>query len=259
MEYTTEAYLISCLTNMHVGSGGANYGVIDNLVQRDSINDMPVIHSSSLKGALREFFKDKWGEKDERLNYIFGKDTSRNPDSKGKDEIGHYKFFPADLLVLPVRSNKRPFYRATAPMLIDTINAKAKAFTNKDIISGNYAVNQPTISEGTNVLLEDWRTVVNANFTPDTSLGDNVARFDDETFKKLAKKLPVIARNQLDNGESKNLWYEEVVPRESRFVFFVAKDKEYSTDFDHGLKDSIVQIGANASIGYGYVTITKIT
>lgn len=259
MGYTTEAYMISCLTNMHVGSGGANYGVIDNLVQRDTINDMPTINSSSLKGALREFFKDKWGEKGEKLNYIFGKDTSRNPDSKGKDEIGHYKFFPADLLVLPVRSNKRPFYRATAPMLIDTINSKAKAFTNKNIISGNYTVNQPTITEGTNVLLEDWRTVVDQNFSADPKLGDNVAGFDNNTFKKLAKKLPVIARNQLDNGESKNLWYEEVVPRESRFVFFVSKDGKYSTEFDGKLKDSIVQIGANASIGYGYVTITKIT
>lgn len=259
MDYKTDAYLITCLTNMHVGSGGANYGVIDNLVQRDSTNDMPVINSSSLKGALREFFKDKWGEDDDKLNYIFGKDSTRNPNSKGKDEIGHYKFFPADLLVLPVRSNKKPFYRATATMLIDTINTKAKALTTKDIILGDYNVNQPTIKEGVNVLLEDWRTEVDLNFSADPNLGDNVAGFDDDTFKKLAKKLPVIARNQLDNGESKNLWYEEVVPRESRFVFFVAKDEKYSADFDEGLKDSIVQIGANASIGYGYVTITKIS
>lgn len=266
MGYTTEAYLISCLTNMHVGSGGANYGVIDNLVQRDSISNMPAIYSSSLKGALREFFKDKWGENDSKLNYIFGMDSTRNPDTKGKDEIGHYKFFPADLLVLPVRSNKKPFYRATAPMLIDTINTKAKAFKVKAFENGitfpdNCNFTNPDPASENFVVLEDWAATVDPTFITDTNLGYNVAGFDDDAFKKLAKKLPVIARNKLDNGESKNLWYEEVVPRESRFVFFVAKDGRYSTDFDDEFKKAIaiVQIGANASIGYGYVTITKIT
>ena len=249
---------------MHVGSGGANYGVIDNLVQRDSINGMPVINSSSLKGALREFLKDKWGENNDKLNYIFGNDSSRNPDKKGKDEIGHYKFFPADLLVLPVRSNKRPFYRATAPMLLDLINAKAKSFHVKALeeeicFPDNCSFENPDATDESFVMLEDWKAEINTEIKTNQYFGDNVAGFDDNTFKKLAKKLPVIARNQLDNGESKNLWYEEVVPRESRFVFFVAKDEKYSTAFDKGLGGSIVQIGANASIGYGYVTITKIT
>jgi len=262
MDYTTDAYLITCLTNMHVGSGGANYGVVDNLVQRDSINNMPAINSSSLKGALREFFKDLWGENDEKLNYIFGMDSSQNSGAKGNDDIGHYKFFPADLLVLPIRSNKKPFFRATAPMLIDTINAKAKAFKvdmfqDENPFPDNCIFTNP--NNANFVILEDWKATIDETVQTNPNLGENAVGFDDDTFKKLAKKLPVIARNQLDNGESKNLWYEEVVPRESRFVFIVAKDGKYSADFDEGLKDSIVQIGANASIGYGYVTITKIS
>ncbi len=263
MGYTTEAYLITCLTNMHVGSGGANYGVIDNLVQRDSINYMPTINPSSLKGALREFFKVRWGENDDRLNYIFGNDSSRNPDKKGKDEIGHYKFFPADLLVLPVWSNKKPFFRATAKMLLDPINAKAKAFKvtaleDEILFPNNCNFTNPNPANDNFVVLEDWKAEINTQIETNSNLGENVAGFDVDTFKKLAKKLPVIARNQLENGESKNLWYEEVVPRESRFVFFVAKDEEYSAEFDKAFKESVVQIGANASIGYGYVTITKI-
>ncbi len=264
MDYTTDAYLISCLTNMHVGSGGANFGVIDNLVQRDSISNMPTIHSSSLKGALREFFKVKWGENDDKLNYIFGNDSSRNPDKKGKDEIGHFKFFPADLLVLPVRSNKRPFFRVTAKMLLDPIDTKAKSFKVEALKVGiafpenctfvNAAHNNDNV-----VLLEDWKANINPDIETNSNFGKDVVGFDDDTFKKLAKKLPVIARNQLDNGESKNLWYEEVVPRESRFVFFVAKEEKFSDEFDNELKETIVQIGASASIGYGYVTITKIT
>lgn len=258
MEYTKQAYLITCLTNMHAGSGGATYGVIDNLVQRDSITNMPTIHSSSLKGALREFFNSKCISPEDmhKLNHIFGPDSTRNPNTG--DGIGHYKFFPADLLVLPVRSNKKPFFRATAAMLIETINSKSQALTGKNLFHNNYKVEKPTIKEGSGVKLEDWEPSVNSNLVTDKDLGQNVAVFDDDTFKKVGKKLPVIARNQLDNGESKNLWYEEIVPRESRFVFFVAKDNQYSNEFDSMLEEAVVQIGANASIGYGYVTITKI-
>ena len=259
MKYITDAYLITCLTNMHVGSGGANYGVIDNLVQRDSINQMPTINSSSLKGALREFFKNEWDKDDARLNYIFGPDGSRSGE-KGKEGIGHYKFFNADLLVLPVRSNKKPFFRATSEMLVSTINSKANAFNGKNVINGSYNTTAPTVKENiTNLKLEDWKAETDANLNSDTNMGNDIAIFNDDTFKILAKKLPVIARNQLDNGESKNLWYEEVVPRESRFVFFVSHDSKYKDEFDKAITEKIVQIGANASIGYGYCKITKIS
>ena len=84
------AYLIECLTNMHVGSGGANYGVVDNLVQRDSVTNIPIINSSSLKGALREFFFNQWEGNEENmkiLDYIFGPDGARNAASKGNEGI----------------------------------------------------------------------------------------------------------------------------------------------------------------------------
>ncbi|MCD4675191.1 MAG: hypothetical protein K8S18_04240 [Desulfobacula sp.] len=64
---TTTFYKIRTITNLHVGAGDANYGVIDNLVQRDVVTGLPVIHGSSLKGAIREFYEYSWGGKDERL------------------------------------------------------------------------------------------------------------------------------------------------------------------------------------------------
>ncbi|MBZ0199971.1 MAG: type III-B CRISPR module RAMP protein Cmr4 [Ignavibacteriaceae bacterium] len=261
MKYQTDAYLITCLTNMHVGSGEANYGVVDNLVQRDPITDVPIIHSSSLKGALREHCKDEdgWGEGSEKLNYIFGPDISRN---KGESGIGHYKFFDANLIVLPVRSNKKPFFRATSNFLLKEIVEKGKALNkviNLTVVENN---GKPKIENGNNdVILEDYETETGLQLGAESSkiLGKEPANFSENDFKELSQRLPVIARNQLNNGESKNLWYEEVVPRESRFVFFVAMDKNYQKEFEEAINNKTVQIGGNASIGYGFCKIEKLS
>ena len=70
-----------------------------------------------------------------------------------------------------------------------------------------------------------------------------------------------MARNCLENGISKNLWYEEVVPHESVFVFGVLSDGTKLGDsclqsFDEKIcKDSLIQFGGNATVGYG---LTKV-
>lgn len=267
----TKAYLITCLTNMHVGAGGTNYDVIDNQVQRDVTTNLPTINASSLKGALREFFKNKWGEgkdedKEDKLNHIFGK--------KDGGGIGYYNFFSADLISLPVRAKNKAFYNATSPFLLDRINDLAKnllvgrvknngettkkidvikTINNKETAENN----APKTANG-NDLLEDWKATSGLTLA-DKNIGNNIALFSESDFKRLAKKLPVIARNQLDNGESKNLFYEEVVPRETRFVFFVVQDDKFNKDFEDELKNDVIQIGANGSIGYGFCKITNIT
>lgn len=275
MNYKTDVYLITCLTNMHVGSGEANYGVVDNLVQRDPITEIPIIHSSSLKGALREFFYNEWkAEHDEtgkdKLNYVFGADTSR--DKTSDHGIGYYKFFDANLIVLPVRSNVKPFFRATSKFLLDDINEKAKllgmsSFNINPFNSGNAVKSKAKILNGmADCVLEDTETESGLSVLTNVSnnIGDNPALFHEDDFKELSKHLPVIARNQLENGESKNLFYEEVVPRESRFVFFISKPKEndvvlYESEFDAAIQQNIIQIGGNASIGYGYTKIKKLS
>jgi len=250
---------------MHVGSGEANYGVVDNLVQRDPITDVPIIHSSSLKGALREFFENDWttGTDKDKLNYIFGPDATRNPGTASG--IGHYKFFDANLIVLPVRSNKKLFYRATSEFILKEVNEKAIAlnlsfninpFNQIAVPSGT-----PKVTDSNRPMLEDYQAENGLTFNSGIKnyLGDDPALFPDDDFKELVKHLPVIARNQLDNGESKNLWYEEVVPRESKFVFFVSKDDKYEVDFDTKIQEKVIQIGGNASIGYGYTKIEKLS
>ena len=71
-------YTIECISNLHVGSGQDNDGVIDGLIQRDVVTDLPCINASSLKGALREHC-EKWNkahnEDAEKVNVVklFGK------------------------------------------------------------------------------------------------------------------------------------------------------------------------------------------
>lgn len=88
---------------------------------------------------------------------------------------------------------------------------------------------------------------------------DNVARnsIDRDTFTAYCDDdaLPIISRNCLENGESVNLWYEQVLPSLSVLAtIIVTKEKEQMD----ALNGKIVQIGANATIGYGYCKFVKI-
>ena len=66
--------------------------------------------------------------------------------------------------------------------------------------------------------------------------------------------LPVIARNYLENGISKNLWYEEVVPHGSVFyTIIITPDETNALDMEE-----IKQIGGHASIGCGFTKFTKL-
>lgn len=259
----SEIYKIKALTNMHVGSGDTNYGVIDNLVQRDVVTGLPTIHGSSLKGALKEFFEAKWGKDDVKLNHIFGKN----------EQAGNYRFLSAYLLAIPVRSNEKPYFMGTAPGAISEIrkfleelnNGQAEFFLNelKDL--------KP--EEGTPMVfvdpqglhIEDYENfekseiVLSAESKEAFGISDNLVIFNDADFKQICGDtgLPVIARNKL--GENKNLWYEQVVPRESLFwtPLLLPDEKQYLTEFEAGFQD-IVHIGANASVGYGFTKISKL-
>jgi len=95
-------------------------------------------------------------------------------------------------------------------------------------------------------------------------LGDAIVVIGNTKLRQLADNhhLPVIARNHLENGQSTNLWYEQVLPRQTRFSFTLLRPEnvQIATDFDTRLTGKgLVQIGANASVGYGYCNIHQVT
>ncbi|MFN8304382.1 MAG: hypothetical protein U0U46_17975 [Saprospiraceae bacterium] len=79
-------------------------------------------------------------------------------------------------------------------------------------------------------------------------------KIDPEKFREACDELPVVARNQLNNGISENLWYEELVPHQTVLGMIVQADMDALRlmEFTQHLDEQVVQIGANATVGYGY-------
>lgn len=290
--YINKAYIIKTKTNLHVGSGDTNFGIIDKQVQRDTISNTPIINGSSLKGAIRDHFRDFLAQNNETIDNtevkpfvfrtIFGDEqkTEDEEDQKTYSKLpkqGLVKFIDAKLLFVPLRSNKRPFYHVTSLSILKSMKEFLESFGIKIDIE-NLAVQGSVVLDNANAIVEDVECQANSSdfLKLKKIFGiENLAIFSDEDFNEALTSLPVIARNQLDQGKSKNLWYEEVVPRESIFYTVFAyynnlddstPDKKGKTNkkkfemayrlFDEKLLSESIQIGANASIGYGITDFT---
>lgn len=262
-------YKIKCITNMHVGNGDSSYSIIDNQVQRDVVTNFPTINSSSLKGSLRCFLENNEDNEilQSDIEKIFGSENG----------IGLYKIFPAMLLSIPVRSNTRQFYRAICPRIIEDLINFIEAFNDKlklkiylenilNEINKNNAEAYLFTSKEEKICVEGYELSAK-NISIDNKerieeiFGQDLVVIKDDKFKEIVEELPIIARNQLENGESKNLWYEEIVPRETRFYFGVMESELENQQLKrtfHKIQEKVVQIGGNATIGYGYCDIEEI-
>jgi CRISPR-associated protein Cmr4 len=263
--YKIDAYILRCLTNLHAGSGGETNGIVDNTIQRDAATNYPTIHATSLKGALREDFEMLKDIKGKALEAIFGND----PKPGATQAQGEVRFFPAHLLCLPVRSNIRPFFRAVSIDILLKLQSDLTVFginnTALDDAIDNLIFNiadkttpqyLDDLGDKTVILEDEKAAFLSLDATHKTALeqvfGTHIAVYPDgEAFNRLSKNMPVQARNQLEKGESKNLWYEEYVPRETRFYAFTAQPKT----FNFALSGTY-QIGANATVGFGYTEFT---
>jgi len=233
-KYHTLVFRLQALTNLHAGSGDSFYGAVDKLVQRDPATRRPTIHSHSLKGALREYFEQK--SSPSFVEHVFGSAVSGDANAAMQ---GRYRFFSADLLAIPVPDEN--VSSNTAFKLTTTERVWLDFFKKLQMLGGR------------NLEEESLKTALKK---------DLPAFFLDEAkFSEASEELPVVARNQLDNGESKNLWYEELVPHQSVFGFIVQAERKELIDaelneFVEKLNGQVLQIGANATVGYGYCLLT---
>jgi CRISPR-associated protein Cmr4 len=266
-------YLIRALSNLHAGAGDRSFGLIDKHVQRDHTTNLPVVFASSLKGALRELVHHARGAS--TAASLFGTDNERG--GAALMEQGRLVFSDARLLAIPVRSSHQLYYMATTPTLIEdfigtldealveiegsrTLDAlknlapaKGKPIILGDVAAGVYLEHLPSLVPNDPPDITPLRDVV----------GPRLAVMHLDDFATLCKNLPTVARNALDNGISENLWYEELVPRETRFYATVealgsSTDAAVETaveDLDGAITAANgrrhVQLGANATVGNG--------
>ena len=217
----TRVFKITAKTNLHVGNeSGGDFTIIDKAIQRDPLTGLPCINSSSLKGAINEYCCKALNWKEDVLIRVFGSDKGKR---KNDTQKGEAIFFDAKLLFLPRQNDSTLFHYVTSDKVIEMLNERVKLF------------------------------VPGFSFAKPASYNGREVKTENDKFAALCSddNLPIIARNVLENGESKNLWYEQVLPAETVLYTII---QEKGEDLKNALtqEGKLVQIGANATIGYGY-------
>ena len=232
----THVFKITAKTNLHVGNeSGGDFTIIDKAIQRDPLTNLPCINSSSLKGAINEFCSNAIKMPADDRKKLFGSDKK---DKKGESQKGEAIFFDAKLLYLPQQDDNTLFHVETTSNVVDMMNKRVQLFDSKF----NYAA-ENNIGGRPVVMLADKKEI--------DGQGNEITITADKQFEAKCSddNLPIIARNVLDNGESKNLWYEQVLPSETVLYTIIQEEGDVLAK---ALNGQIVQIGANATIGYGY-------
>lgn len=220
----TRVFKITAKTNLHVGNeSGGDFTIIDKAIQRDPLTGLPCINSSSLKGAINEYCCKVLNWKEDDLIRVFGSDKGKR---KNDTQKGEAIFFDAKLLFLPQQDENTLYHYVTTQNIINMMNERIS------LLGSGIRFNLPA----------SYRN---------GSLSLSVEPIEDKVMEVCCSddNLPIIARNVLDNGESKNLWYEQVLPAETVLYTII---QEKGNDLANALDGKIVQIGANATIGYGY-------
>ncbi len=240
----------------------------------------------------------------ESLDKIEGVDNEKELMRQAPQQ-GLLKFYEARLLTLPLRSSERVYQNATAPsVVLDYLDILSrfdvgadpekiasvralfleiqKAMDQMDksefIVFGDQTTPVPIVEEYENgvvfPLTKEQASPLPSLLSPRPPENDYIASlavFKDAIFSQICETgLPVIARNSLDeHGISKNLFYEEVLPRRSVLWFMTGtyhlfsekSDGQFSSMFEFfedKLTQDRIQMGANASVGYGVTAISRI-
>lgn len=220
----TRVFKITAKTNLHVGNeSGGDFTIIDKAIQRDPLTGLPCINSSSLKGAINEYCTNGINMSAEKRKKLFGSDKI---DKKSESQKGEAVFFDAKLLFIPQQDENTFYHYVTTQTIINMMNERIA------LLGSNIKFSLP-------------------NNYPQGPLSKPVKPVSEKEMEDCCSddNLPIIARNVLENGESKNLWYEQVLPAET-VLYTIIQEKD--DDLVKALDGKMVQIGANATIGYGF-------
>jgi len=224
-------------SSLHCGSG-TSLGVIDLPIQREKYTDYPVCQASGIKGVVREWFENKYGDKDPKIKYTFGPDFS---DKKEESDAfaGAATFTDARLLLFPVRSLNGVFAYTTSRFALSRLKrdlqmARENSITWKepdDLGDKILGVSGSKIVDNQNkVVLEEYTF----DFQPDDSV------------KAIAEW---IAANAIPKGSEYDFWRNKVktdllILPENAFRDFVKLSTEVQARIRINNETKTVDIGA---------------
>lgn len=228
-------WIIQSETNIHVGNENTtSAGLIDKEIQRNVLTGIPCINASSLKGAMNEYATTKAKLSAQNRVEMFGVDKSDEQQIK-ETQKGNCLFFDAYLLLLPVQDDKNLYRLVTCKEVIDhyldLLKLMGIQFEFSDLIK---------FFKGLDSHFKD----------------DCLVSFEEFSEYCSNDELPIIARNCLiGNG---NLWYEQALPQKSVFGTMLVCPENLNGVLNNTFNQKVVQIGANATIGYGYCRFMNI-
>lgn len=258
-------------TPLHVGAG-SSVGAIDQPVQRERHTGFPIIPGSSVKGVLRDNFRDL---DDEDLNRLFGQGGDA-----GRYRAGSLSFGEAKLVAFPVRSAKGAYALAVSPLSLARL--KRDAGWDLDLPESPESMtclSGPKITfPGKNALvLEEYRFESKGAFPKEweeklsTLLSDAVLSTAPGRFVLLADEdLSHFAVNacqvnqhvsidhQTGTARDGGLFNEETVPTEtllySPITAINLADSENPV-FTKLQEEQLVQFGGNGTTGLGFCSV----
>lgn len=279
---------LHCLSPLHCGTGQGVAG-IDLPVQRERHSGWPLVPGSSVKGVLRDAFRQQLddvadgdepharrADKDRRTIALFGAENELG--------LGALVLGDAVLLAFPVRSLCGVFALCTCPLALARLaRLPGGPAASRPKLDDGILCSEQLIADGKQVVLEDHtlehRSAVPADlrqlFTDllpaDAAfLLDHLAVIDDDLFAWFARHATQVeARIALDPATKTvndgQLFYEETVPPETVFVAPVAAEDARHPKADGTLKTADValdallglvdgksmQFGGKATIGRG--------
>lgn len=106
---------LNLITPLHNGSG-EGLGIVDNPIMRERKTQFPVIQASSIKGVLRDAYREKISSRQisqDEFFSLFGPSPNN-----GHEHAGAISFGDGLILAFPVRSVKGCFVWITSPLVI---------------------------------------------------------------------------------------------------------------------------------------------
>lgn len=165
----TRIAFLYCVSPVHMGTGTAVGGLIDNPIQRERHTEYPMMAGSGIKGAIRH---DYWAQGEANrglLSRLFG------PDQSAAEHAGAVSFSDGQLLAFPVRCAKAGFVYATSPLLLarlkrSVVLAGIQAdWTVPNLETGHCRLRNPTLLTENKLALEAYE--LDAQLDADNSIG----------------------------------------------------------------------------------------